>query len=398
MSKFLKIMIVLLTITAMAAPVVIAADQLTLSGSMRVRAAYRDADLQTANVDSTFSGMDQRLRVGGKFTASENVSVTFRMDMMEGQWGSVVSPKTGWSYGRLNEGANSFDRAYLTLDFDSFKVDAGTTYVAFGTYTIDHQDSMIKFATKGGLPINVFFSLHDATTDYTSDGLLYGASVGFGPVTVFAAGQQDGANENVNVFGVNGKFDLGGAKIVAEADFFTGDSATANQDAVGAQGYVDASFGIGETVTVGGAAYYAMAAETDEQQYYYLGNGFGAWDPLNHGPLENANLQISKRPYQLFDEAGVIAGQVYADFKLGDALGLTTSLAYAVPEDDTNSVFLGSVLEVYGQTDSAIVANIGLSYQIFANASWVGQFQYVEVAADVDHSILSAGTSLQVNF
>ena len=82
MSKFLKIMIVLLTIAAVAAPVM-AEDRLSLNGEMRVRGWYIDD-----GGDSTDSFMDQRLRIGGKLSVAEGVSITFRFDETEATWGN----------------------------------------------------------------------------------------------------------------------------------------------------------------------------------------------------------------------------------------------------------------------------------------------------------------------
>jgi len=375
MSKFLRTMIVLLAITAMAAPV-IAADNFSVGGQMRVRAAYKDF-----GGSNTATDIDQRLRVGGKFTVSDNVSLTFRTDFSEGDWG------TDGALGRFGT-IKDMDRAHLDLNFDSFALRAGTQYVAFGKATVDFQDTAFKFTLKGDVPVTLFYSLYDANGSFgVSDTHLYGANVAFGPANVFVASLKAGGSaQEVYVAGASVKYKLDAVKIAGELDYFTGD-ASATVDAMGLQAYVDASFAAGEATTVGGALYYALGADTGEAQYSFLGNGFGGWDPLNHGPLQNGNLQAYTRPYDAFGDAGVIALQVYADFAASDALGITSSIVYAEPEEDANTA-----------ADSAMFLNVGLAYKVMENTKLLGQVQYVDYDATGVDAMFTVGSALVVNF
>ena len=138
--------------------------------------------------------------------------------------------------------------------------------------------------------------------------------------------------------------------------------------------------GLGTTGTIGGAG----APDLNP-----FGNGFNLWDPMNHGPLQNDALQVViSSPYNTFGGgAGVQALQVYGDFKVSDALGFTTSLAYAQPEDDDNTV-----------ADSALLLNVGATYALMANTKLATQLQYVDFDQSGDASSFSAGLALYVNF
>ena len=152
MSKFFKSMIVLLAIVAMATPVM-AEDMLSLGGQMRVRGMFYDA-----GGDDTSTFMDQRLRIGGKFSIADGVSVTFRTDVSEGTWGADNG------FGRFGS-VVAWDRAHLDLDGSLFHLRAGTQYIGFGNaFAVDVQEVALKFSVKGDVPVDAFFSILDTKT------------------------------------------------------------------------------------------------------------------------------------------------------------------------------------------------------------------------------------------
>ena len=372
MSKFLKSMIVLLAIVAMATPVM-AEDMLSLGGQMRVRGMYQDT-----GADATSTFMDQRLRIGGKLSIADGVSITFRTDVSEGTWGADNG------FGRFGS-VVAWDRAHLDLANDQFAFRAGTQNFLYGNATIDAQETGLTFTVKGAVPVNVFFSLID-TNGAASDAFLYGAQVAFTGVKIFFANQKDGAEEDAYVLGATYGATFDAVKISAEFDYFTGD-ASAALDAMGTQLVVNASFAASEAMSVGGAFYYAFGADANESQYSFFGNGFNAYDPLNYGPLENDNLLVIVRPYDVFGDAGVMALQVFGDFKASEALGFSASLAYAEPEEDDNTT-----------ADSAIFLNVGTKYALMANTSLAAQVQYVDYDQVGAEEQLSAEVKLSVNF
>ena len=156
---------------------------------------------------------------------------------------------------------------------------------------------------------------------------------------------------------------------------------------MGTQFVMNATMAASEAVSVGGAVYYALGAGANETQYSYFGNGFNAYDPLNYGPLENDNLLVIVRPADVFGNAGVMALQVFGDFKVSDAANVTASLAYAEPEEDANTT-----------ADSAIFMNVGGKYALMANTAIAAQVQYVDYDQANYEEQLSAEVKLSVNF
>ena len=385
MSKFLKSMIVLLAIVAMATPVM-AEDMLSLGGQMRVRGNTWDD-----GGDNTTSWADQRLRIGGKLSVAEGVSITFRLDATEKAWGFGGST---YGAGRMPQDGMQWDRAHIDLAFDGFSLRAGQQYIGVGALggTFNAQDAGIKLAFNGPVSAVVFGMLADAHSTDT-DGFYYGASVGFGgdafKVNVFGAAQNkvQNADEDVYLAGADVTLNFDVIKILAEVDFFTGD-ASATSDAFGTQLSVDASLNAGESLTFGGQAWYALG-DTDDTQFAVLGNDFNGYDPLFAvgSGLENGPFGAT-RPQEFFgNNSGVMAGRLYTSIKLGDALKLGASVAYLQPEEDANVT-----------ADSALVGAFGLKYALMSNTSIGALIEYIDID-DVDtDAAMGASVGLFVNF
>ncbi len=390
MSKFLKIMIVLLTVAAVATPV-IAADNLGLSGQMRVRASYLDD-----GGDDTTSWLDQRLRIGGNLSVAEGVSVTFRFDTTEGQWG------TGNDYGtgRATYAADAtehdktihFDRAHIDLAFSSFSLRAGQQYIGVGAQdgTFNAQDHGFRIATNGDVPVTAFVMLADANAA-SHDGFYYGGNVGFGADAfkgnAFFASQNSVSNldEEIYLIGADVTFNMDAIKILAELDFFTGD-ASATTDAFGTQLFVDASMSA-DAMTFGGQIWYAMGDDEDTQ-FAVLGNDFNGYDPLYAvgSGLDNGPFGAT-RPQTFFgSNAGVMAARVYTSAKASDALNIGASVAYLQPEEDDNVA-----------ADSALAIAVGMNYAVMANTSLGALVEYTDVD-EADDEVIAASVGLFVNF
>lgn len=410
MSRFLKIMIVLLTIAAVATPVM-AEDRLSLGGQMRVRGWYIDDE--RANEDYTSSFMDQRLRIGGKLSVAEGVSVTFRFDETESAWGD----QAGSGSGRFVDGTDrpmQWDRAHLDITKGMFHLRAGQQLITFGHSAFDAQDNGLLLDIKGTVPVTLFWMIDDnnthnvysSTENYNSDDYYYGAKAGFKAESMafegFVASEKGDVEHEVYVIGATGDFDLNAVKLYAEFEYFTGDS-DADTDAVGTQLFVDASVAATEAFTVGGQLYYALGTDdADENQYYVLGNEFDGWDPMFAigSNLDNEKVATG-RPFDLgsalgygsHSNTGVMAIRGYASFKASDDLTLAGSLTYAEPEEDSNTAL-----------DSAIMVALGMKYNVMANTSLGVQVEYKDISADAtddmpsDPSVLTAGAGLFVNF
>ena len=388
MSRFLKVMIVLLAIAAMATPVM-AEDMLSLGGQMRVRGWYV-GDSTDDNADATTTWADQRLRIGGKLSVAEGVSITFRTDITESNWGS------GNKYGSGRIGVQQWDRAHIDLDFGNSSLRAGQQYVWFmETGVFNTQSNGLVFKTKGPVAVTAFGFLQDdnGAKGSPADGFDYGVNVGFGADTfkanalVAAQSKVLNSDEDVYLLAAEAIFNLDMVKITGELGYFTGD-ADATTDAFGTQLYVDAAFSLGEATTVGGQLFYALGDKNDAQ-YDFLGNDFGGYDPLDAVGTGLDNEQIGTgRPFTFFgSDSGVIAARVYALAKLSDALNFGASAAYLEPEEDANVT-----------ADSALVIATGLKYAFMPNTSVGAQVQYIDVDDTGVDAYFASGVGLFVNF
>lgn len=297
MSKFLKVLIVMLTIAAFAAPVM-AADNFSVSGTMLTYGTFTDAD---AADDSTNTWGYQKLRVYGIFKANDKVSVHFRSDFVEGNWG------TDANHGRLSTIGVQMDRAFMDIDLDSVKLRAGTQFVGFGkSGAFIYQDTGVTATLKGEMPVTLAYALLDDSA--TSTRHIIGANVKAGAFNVFGGLDAD-QTMSVYMLGATYQAKYDAINVVAEADFFSGEM----NDTVDAQGltlFLDASMAVSDTLTAGGAVYYAGGNDkADKTQVTNLGNAFGTWDPLTRGPFADENYLVVTRPYDLLGEGGIIALQ-----------------------------------------------------------------------------------------
>jgi hypothetical protein len=384
MSRFAKIMIALLAITLFAAPA-FAADNFSISGNLYEYGFYTDDDST-----STDTFVYQKLRIYGIFKANENVSVQFRTDMTEGKWGADGNSGRKPGNGALGTDMTSLDRAFADINFDTVKLRVGQQYLGFGsTQALSYNDFGATVTIKGEMPVTLTYALLD-DNDTAADRFLAGASVKVAGFDVYAGVDQDQAKE-VYLLGANykAKYD-GGIAVNAELNFFTGD-ASATADAEGLTAFVDASLAVTEAATVGGALYYAAGNDDADVAYTLIGNKFGTWDAFTRGPFADESYLMVSRPFDIFGaERGVIAGQVYADFKASDDLMVGGSLAYAEPETDTTTT-----------EDSKVIFSAYTTYALIANVDWYNGVQYVSTddsnPAATD-SELSIASGLNIKF
>ncbi len=392
--KLLKVLVVTLVMAAMVTPV-IAEDRLSLSGEMRVRGWHTDYDFDGDTDDSTETWADQRLRIGGKIAVAEGVSITFRTDITESDWG-----RPGFGSGRSGA-AQQWDRAHIDLTKGNFHIRVGQQYVAYGlTYAIDSQDNGIAVDYKfGNVPFNAFVLMddnnevdgqHNGDLAAEADAFLYGAKVapqlGSVGTQFFVGGFNDGGDVDVYLVGANMSADLGGLKLAGEIDFFDGE-VSPTVDAFGAQVLLDASMAASDALTVGAQFLYATGDDQDVQ-VTSLGNGFGGWDPIFDVGTSLSNEQITLgSPFDFSGaSAGVIGGRLYSSVKLGAAT-LSGSAAYLETEEDE-----------FADADVVALA-AGLVYPVMENTSFQVQLQYSDGEFnDSDFDAFEAGTGLFVKF
>jgi hypothetical protein len=420
--KLFKVLVAALVMVGMAMPV-IAEDRLKLSGEMRVRGWYKDLD----NADNnTSTWADQRLRLGGTIAVAEGVSVTFRTDITESSWGNtgselsadgskITGPVQGNGYGSGRSGAaQQWDRAHLDLKSGNFHVRAGQQYVGYGLgYTVDTQDNGVAadYKWNDAFSSHAFVMVDDnnentATAYKTSnpnnnaDAIIYGLKGSYKADTFaldfFHAAEKYGNGDAPypNLVGIDGTFNLGVVKLMGEFDYFWGDmNDAANRDVIGTQGFLDASMAATDAIRVGLQGYYAQGASNDEVQWEYLGNGFNGWDPIfDVGTnLSNEETDDLFRPYDFTnDDAGCMAGRLYASFKLNDKTNLGASIAYMEPEKSSATTI-----------NSAVPMTVGVTYEVMSNTSLQAQYAYVDLDDDADNSASYyslAGVGIFVSF
>ena len=410
--KLLKVLVAALVMAAMVTPV-FAEDRLSLSGEMRTRAFHKDIDIDGVDDSGTDTYANQRLRIAGKIAVAEGVSVTFRTDITEGtNWGDssnfqdgltgAIGPIRTNGFGHGRSGAQQqWDRAHLDITKGMFHLRAGQQYVGSGgTWAVDTQDSGLALDIEAGVPVKLFMIVDDDNGGTSnSDAFLYGAFANFKGDSfksrLILSGYNDGDEEEVYLVGLNGTLNLDAIKLFGEVDFFTGDADdAAGVDAFGTQGMIDASLAASDMATVGAQLFYA-AGDDEDQQYVRLGNGFNGWDPIYDVGTQLSNEEIVfGNPFDFTGQsAGVVAGRLYANFKMSDALALGVSAAYAQEEED-------AIIESDGYALAA-----GLKYTILENTTFQLQLQYEDfdqefqlTGVTADYDAFRAGTGFFVKF
>jgi len=417
--KLIKALVVLLVMAGIAAPsMVIAEDRLSLSGEMRVRGWHTDVDIDDFDdSDSTETWADQRLRIAGKLAVAEGVSITFRTDITESNWGSgnvngsgrtTVCKDVDDDTQCSDFQSQHWDRAHIDLVMGDFHLRAGQQYNAFGkTYALDNQSNGLTLFYNGieNTKANVFVMLVDDNGGKDEgDAFLSGATIRpmFGDVqTAFFVGnyndgQNDdgsdggGAGADVTLVGAYVAAMLGPVNFTGEFDYFTGDAGWDsdlgdNLDAYGTQVWLDGSMAATDAFTVGAQLFYG-AGDDEDVQYTHIGSGFGGWDPLLDVGTSLSNEQINyDRPFNVAEFAlgaegdsvslgslGSVGGRLYVGFKASEDLNFGASVAYAQEEEDK-----------YAELDVLLLAG-GMVYQILPNASFQVQLQYKDGNVTVD--------------
>lgn len=404
MKKVLKTIAAIPVLAGLVSVPAMAADQLDLSGEMRVRAWMLDSD---GDDDSSF--MDHRLRMYGKFKVNDNVQVHFRTDLTEEVWGSTDST---YGAGRLPEDSMQVDRGFLQLENDSMRLRAGLQYVGFSpSYAIDTQDEGLLFTIKNDVaPVHIF-GIMDGSNEFENEIVDEDWIMGlattptFGNVsTQFFGGYlmatQNGVideetdivtsldeDRDIYILGAAGTMDAGMTTITAEINMFGGDY-NDSTDAMGLQGWVSADVKVSDALTITPRFYYAMAADDDEKQIVVLGNNFNDWDPLFEIGVGMDNEEIGLgRPFDWTGEgAGAIGASLATSYKVSEALTLAAGANYITVEDD-------DIID-----DSVYAFSAGFNYGFMGNATLKAQIEYLDFDLDDDDDGLRAGVHLGVKF
>jgi hypothetical protein len=404
---------------------------------MRVRGWHTDVDPDwNDRGDSTDTWGDQRFRLGGKIAVAEGVSITFRTDITESNWGTTGGGN-GFGSGRSGA-AQQWDRAHIDLSKGSLHVRAGQFYQAYGkTYALDSQDNGLSADyVIGDGSVNVFFMVDNdnggkSQSDAFLSGLKYSGKFDKIALNVFAAnyksngnvyddaGDQIPSNANdadVTLVGVDVTVPFDAFKLVAEVDFFTGDSAEnkggvstgKKLDAYGTQVMLDGSFAISDAFTLGGAFYYGQGDDEDIQ-YTNIGNGFGGWDPvfdigsslsneqIAYGsPFNVASIAVYEESDLELTSAGSVGGRLYTNFKASDDFTLGASVGYFVSEEDKIADL--EIIAAAGGFVYKLMENTTLQWQLQYVSGTANKTNFTAVNGDIDFDSFSMGSGLFVKF
>ena len=418
MNRIMQVMVALLAIAAIATQVM-AEDRLSLSGSMRVRGFYQGLDDgQTVNDSAAWN--DQRLRIGGKISVAEGVSVNFRFDATESAenssdgiaWGGdqtyisnteTTNRKAFAPYSNRRADVQ-FDKAYLQLEKYGYTLTAGQQYFGFlGTGTGSLLDTVgAGFMVKRG-PVTL---VHVKETDNTNgqfvdtglkESSITGAKFDFKgdgfTVTPMVSYSNISGDGDLLALGLTGSANLGVVALKGEIDYFDGETTT-KADLKGLQVYLDASMALSETVTVGSILLYAQSQDGgDTQVTYQRMPVFVGFSPLTYGYSTGDFVEGYGgvlNPYKIAgaDNAGMQALQIYTDVKLSDDLMLKGAAAFAQTDDD-------DIADVDGY-----ILNGSVSYALMENTSLTGHINYssFDYSGQNDLQTIQAISGLTVKF
>jgi len=392
MSKFLKIMIALVVIAAMAAPA-FAEDRLKLAGSYDIYGFYTNNVDGDDAVNDESANFDQRFRLGGSIAVAEGVAIKFRMDLEEGNFGDGTS--TGDPL--------YIDDMYIQFETEMATIKAGQHYLSLGKgIAFEDRSSAFSVTTKTAVPVMLGYHKEiDNTLASAGDQEVYVAQASHKTDmysgSIFAAYENaanTAADDNQYLIGVSADFNAGPAFITGELDYFGGDAGT-GVDAVGLQLYLDGSMALNDMVKVGAMFLYATGNDkADETQITHISDRNAGWAPQEYGPNSTDFGFISN----IFDyvgdiagapsDCGIIGGGIYADVKVSDDLALSGNFLYATPAEDAQ---LGTV------DANTYFLTAGSSYKLFANTTLNSSIHYMKVA-EADDAALGAITYMSVKF
>jgi hypothetical protein len=375
----IKGLVALLLVLGLAVPAV-AEDRLKLAGSMQVRGFFVQDDNGTDEMSHAWN--DSRLRIGGKISVADGVSVNFRFDANESSenssdaiaWGGDTSTLPQYSNRRADI---QFDQGYLQVEKNGYTLKAGQMYFGgFGITKIFDAVGAGFVLQKSGVTL-AWVKVSDenrGANSLTLTGLaereVYGAMYDFKadgftlkPMASYSSNQSQDANRLG--LGVFATANVGPVGIKGEIDYFDGEQVGTGFDEKGLQLYVDGSAALTDIIKLGLIGLYAQGQDGDEVQVTEQNmTHFAEWHPEDYGPWSGDIIG----DFSTFDPsgagAGVIGGIVYSDVKVMDDLGLQFSAGYFQTEDD-------GIVDADGY-----ILNAAASYVVAQNTRWLTHLNY----------------------
>ena len=416
--KKLFVLLLALSFVAGLFTTVYAEDRISLDGSYRVRAWYRDnyTDFDDNNNDDELYYWDQRFRLGGKIQVAEGISAHFRVDIAEVQWGQQTTTNRGWNRPAASNADGDrhiqVDRAYARWEKDFWILSVGQAFTSFGNQMVVDQNQF-GFIARFKLPmvIDLVYSKIDESGSRNDDGNqddidFFGGQATYKAdnwdVGLLAAAINDNTDTNNSPFvvGLFGGFTYGMWAAKAEADFFGGDAGPrpdgtpGTADAKGSQIYADVKANIMPNLYAGVEGFYAASFTAgDERQITGLTDS-GSFVPSDWGsgfhtllaPLDNlgAALGGTNATLPFLDPSGASSGaagfSIYGNWRFMDKWQLRGKYLYTTPEDSKNN-----------NLDNVNVVNVGLIWDCLPNTTARVGYNYVGAntdsgAADLDEA------------
>jgi hypothetical protein len=422
-----KIFIIALAVM-MVASMAYAEDRLSLNGSFRIWGWSTEGS--DWNSDTTADWIGQRLRVGGKVAVADDVSVNFRMDFGESNWGDQYGPGGGYvvrprgNNGTTNSSQLDIDRAFVQIDKEFWGLTAGQQYLglgvaevldanvpalnlqikpmeqlkisliyakisengsyADGTYAADVYDKGDIDVTGGVITIAPRYAAGDSSEDVD----FYAFNVSYDTdafsLKAYYGMQDDSTPAEVNPSGggIYGSMALGMFNLEAELDMFGGDTA-AGQDFTGTQFYLGANAGLTEMIKLGAEFFYAKGDDTDTQitgwSDWYTFTPMSMNTPMS-GEFSAFEPNGTTSPFDPSGAgAGSLGGTLWADFAIMEGLKVGAKVGYWEVDEDANTFI-----------DSIFAYNAYVSYMIASNTTLA--LTYMDSKPDLDGS-QPAGTT-----
>lgn len=409
----MKKMLVFFIVLAFAAPAM-AADNLSLSGSMRVR-TWDFENYNSFNDDDTSDKkdyIDQRLRIGAVITASDQVRAVTRFDFAEDKWGS-----DGWATWRYDESSElQIDLAYLDVTAGLWNIKAGQQGYNVGQgWVLNNNKPGVQVTLKTPVVIEVGYAREqDEDADAAADEAYAHICLNYKTETFevegfYAQADTDTTVEDMQtVFGVNGKTGVGPVMLNAELAVFGGDNGESGAtavDYVGTQFNVDADMKLSDMIKLGVDLIYSDGTDkNDEEKITYIGDPFGLATRSEGGSGNNifgGDLNPLQGDDEVKDDVFDPFGEDQGALGLGldvvitpiAGLDLLAHVMYLTPSEDTpdNSGW-----------DSAMIYNIGVTYALAPKATMGVYYNMVDCEAEssaVDEdSASNIGGLLQISF
>jgi hypothetical protein len=401
-------LLVVLMVLALAAPFAMADDTLDISGTMRARAwSKTNSDYSDADT-SDLQYWDQRFRMQGVITPADGVKGVFRIDLAEDTWGS-----DNWEGSRYGSGSElQVDRAYLDVTKGMVNIKAGQQYMGLGSsYAYDNNQTGLQISLT--TPVTVRFGYakitesganHDETGFDDTD--QYFIDVGYKSkafsINGFYAMQTDGndtTQNEPNLIGVLGVFNIGPVNVVSEIDLFGGSYGPdgASTDYTGLQFIANASMKFSDAVTAGAVLIYSDGEDdaSEEKITRFPNAFFGSMYFSDLGAFHTDIAPLGDD--DVFDpastNAGAMGGSLYGMFTVMEGLTLSAQYAYLTGSEDGTTEG--------DKFSSGMVANASVSYALTANTTVAAVYLMADFDTELEAEVESLSVMaarIQVNF